>query len=125
LNGLLLLFVTFVPFPTNLVAEYLERAEARDASLLYAGTFVAIAIAYNLLWGYASWRGRLLGTRAKRSEVEAITRQYRLGPILYAIAVALTFYSVAASLALCLLLALFFAFTGALPKLFGDPTPRM
>ena len=29
LNGLLLLFVTSVPFPTSLVAEYLQRPEAR------------------------------------------------------------------------------------------------
>jgi uncharacterized membrane protein len=124
LNGLLLLFVTSVPFPTSLVAEYLERPDARDASLLYAGTFVAIAIAFNLLWNYASRGGRLLGSRANRVEVDAITRQYRLGPVLYAVAAALAFYSVAASLVLCLLLALFFAFTGALTRVFGDRPQR-
>ena len=102
-----------------------RRPEARDASLLYAGTFVAIAIAFNLLWNYASRGGRLLGSRADRVEVKAITRQYRLGPVLYAVAVGLAFYSVAASLVLCLLLALFFAFTGSLSKLFGDSASGM
>ncbi len=123
LNGLLLLFVTFVPFPTSLVADYLQESEAGVAAAVYAGTYLALAIAFNMLWLYASGKGRLLGTRANPTEVRAITRQYRFGPILYAVAFVLAFFSVAASVTLCLLLALFFAFTGALTRVFGDRPP--
>ena len=39
-------------------------------------------------------------------------RQYRFGPLLYLIAFGLAFVSVAASIAACLALAIFFAFAG-------------
>ena len=69
LNGLLLFLVTFVPFPTALVSEYLRRPEARTAAAIYAGTYVLLAIAFNLLWRYASGGMRLLDPRCTREEV--------------------------------------------------------
>lgn len=124
LNGLLLLFVTFVPFPTSLVADYLLESEAGVAAAIFAGTYLALAVVFNMLWLYASGKGRLLGPRADPIEVRAITRQYRFGPIFYAVAFVLAFFSVAASVGLCLLLALFFALTGALTRVFGDRPSR-
>ncbi len=49
-NGLLLLLVTAVPFPTALVAAYLTTPAAPVACATYAGFFVLIDLAYNLLW---------------------------------------------------------------------------
>lgn len=113
LNGLLLLFVTFIPFPTALVSEYLRHPEARTAAAIYAGTYVALAIAFNLLWRYASAGLRLLDPRANPDEVAAITRHYRFGPIFYSVAFVLAFVSVPASLGVCMALAAFFAITGS------------
>lgn len=42
LNGLLLLGITFVPFPTALLAKYIERPGQRIAALVYSGTFTNI-----------------------------------------------------------------------------------
>jgi uncharacterized membrane protein len=109
-NGLLLLFVTFVPFPTALLAEYLLHPEARVAANLYTGTFLAISLAFGALWRHASLR--LLSTNAtgtKRDEAVQITRQYRFGPPLYLGIFGVSFLSEAWSVALCLLVALFFA----------------
>jgi uncharacterized membrane protein len=36
-------------FPTALVADYLRHPESRTAAAIYAGTYVALAIAFNLL----------------------------------------------------------------------------
>jgi uncharacterized membrane protein len=121
LNGLLLLLVTFIPFPTGLVAEYIEHPEARTAAAILSATYFALALAFNLLWGYASSGGRLLDARTNLARAQEITKQYRFGPISYLVAFGLAFVSVPASLALIALLALFFAFTGALPRLFGSP----
>jgi uncharacterized membrane protein len=113
-NGLLLLFVTFVPFPTALLAEYLLHAEAKVAANLYTGTFLAISLAFDGLWRHASTK--LLSadaTIAKREEAVQITRQYRFGPPLYLIAFGASFASEAWSVALCLVLALFFALHGS------------
>src|SRR5215470_18536325 len=49
-NGLLLLLVTVVPFPTSLVTQYLLTSAAPLACAVYAGVFVVINVAYNLLW---------------------------------------------------------------------------
>jgi uncharacterized membrane protein len=113
LNGLLLLFVTFVPFPTGLLAEYVERPEARVAAAFYAGTFFVTAVAFNLLWRHAARGRRLLDPDGDPAEAEAITRQYAVGPVLYGAATGLAFVYVPASVGLCLALALYFAFSGA------------
>jgi uncharacterized membrane protein len=109
-NGLLLLCVTFVPFPTALLAEYLLHADGKVAANLYTGTFLAISLAFSALWRHASTN--LLtddASKAKRSEARQITRQYRFGAPLYLGAFAVSFVSEAWSVAACLLLAVFFA----------------
>ncbi len=108
-NGFLLLFITFVPFPTALLAEYLLHPDASVAAGVYAGTFLVIAIAFSGLWKHASMSGRLLGQNAQREEVEGITKQFRFGIPSYTVALALSFVSAWLSLALCIVLAIFFA----------------
>ncbi len=112
LNGLLLMAVTVVPFPTAVLSLWFRTPETQTAAALYSGVFVAIAVLYNVLWGYAARRGRLLGKDHNRAEVAAITRQYRLGPLLYLIAFGLAFVSSAASVGVCAALAIYFALPG-------------
>ena len=111
-NGLLLLFITFMPFPTALLAEYLQHPEARVARAVFAGTYVAIAFAFKGLWHHASKNGRLLAQNVDEREIRQITRQYQFGPLLYLAAFALSFVSVGLSVGLCLCLAVFFAVKG-------------
>lgn len=121
-NGLLLMFVTFVPFPTALLAEYLLHPEAKIAAGVYAGTFLVIAIVFAGLWKHASRFGRLLGQGAKQEDIEGITKQYRFGTPLYSIAFVLSFVSVWLSVGLCAVLAIFFAFRGfSFKRLNEDP----
>jgi uncharacterized membrane protein len=114
LNGLLLLLVTFVPFPTQLVSEFAGGSQAPAAARLYAGTFVAIAVAFNVLWRYAAREGRLLTADADPMVVRSITRQYMVGPPAYVAAFLLASRWFDGSMGLCLLLAVYFAFTGSL-----------
>lgn len=108
-NGLLLMLVTLVPFPTALLAEYLIHPQAKVAASVYAGIFLAIAIVFNRLWKHASAADRLLAQKADRNEVDAITKQYRFGPGLYLVAFALSFISVWLSVGVCFVLAIYFA----------------
>jgi len=116
LNGLLLMGVTFVPFPTAILAAHINQPGARVAGGVYSGTFLAIAILFDLLWRYASRGHRLLARNHDTETVKAITRQYRFGPSLYLLAFLLTFASVWASIGMCLALAIFFALPGVRPK---------
>lgn len=124
LNGFLLFLVTFIPFPTSLVAEYITQRDSRIAGLVFAGSWIVAAIAYNTVWRYASRWGGLLDPRVPAAEVRSITGQYLVGIPAYVVAFVLAFFSVPASVGLCLLLALYFAFTGTLTRVVGRERRR-
>ena len=109
LNGLLLLGVTVVPFPTALLAQYVQERDASVAAALYSGLFTLIGVAFNLVWHYAAHNNRLLAADADPHAVRDITRSYRFGPLLYFVAFLLAFVSVPASVTLCMLLSISFA----------------
>lgn len=121
LNGLLLMLITFVNYPTALLANTFKdglppgiagSGDQRFAALIFSGTFFVTALLYNALWRYAKHGGRLLARNHDAELVDLITRQYRLGPAYYLIAFMLAFFSVEASIAVNMLLAVYFSFTG-------------
>jgi uncharacterized membrane protein len=116
LNGLLLLFISVVPFPTSLLAEHIQHEYAPVAAAIYASNSVAIAIMFNLLWRYGAHNNRLLQKGTDPLFVRGINRQYWFGPPLYLLAVGLAFVNVLASVAMCMALAVFFALTGVLNR---------
>ena len=109
LNLLLLLGVCVVPFSNAVLATYLGQPDQRFAAIVYSGTYLVIAILFNVLWRYAAWNHRLLGHDADKSAVDKLTRQYAYGPALYLVCFVLAFVSVRASLGLNVALAMFFA----------------
>lgn len=125
INGLLLMLVTFVNYPTALIAATLKEGlpggpsmlqgtfNQRTAAAMYSGAFVVTAILFNVLWRYARRDGRLLARDHDRALVESITRQYRFGPLFYAVALLFAFVSAPASILVNALLAVYFSFTGA------------
>jgi len=116
LNGLLLMLVTLIPFPTALVAEYVRTPYAKTALAVYCGLNFLMACAFNLLWNHASIGGRLLADDHDRHRVQHITLAYRLGPLLYAATFALAFVNALACCAAIALLAAFFALPEHAPK---------
>lgn len=110
-NLLLLLGITFVPFPTAVLAASLGGPDQRTAAVLFQATYLLIALFFNLLWRYAaSNHRRLLSPDTDASSVKRITRQYSFGPLLYLVCLALAWVNVLASLLVNLSLACFFAF---------------
>ncbi|HLJ33672.1 MAG TPA: TMEM175 family protein [Ktedonobacteraceae bacterium] len=112
LNLLLLLLIVFVPVPTAILAEYLVRLDLHTAAVLYGGTFFLTACVFNVLWRYASYHNRLLGKNVDSRSVEAISRQYMFGPLLYLIIFAIAWVNTLACIVLSFILALFFALPG-------------
>ena len=109
LNLLLLLGVTFLPFPTGLVAAYIGHTGERVATAVYAGTFLFISLIWSGMWRYASRGGRLLGRDADPRLVEALTRAYRPALAWYLAAFVAAFVYALASLAIIAALAVYFA----------------
>ena len=83
LNLLLLLTVGFLPFPTKLVAQYLNQPGEQAAVYAYDATFVVMSIVYNAWWRYASTGRRLIGENVPDSTVRAITRAFNPGVPMY------------------------------------------
>ena len=116
LNLALLLFIVFVPVPTALLAEYVELPDQHAAAIIYSGTFVLMACCFNLLWRYASYHNRLLGKDVDSRAIQAISRQYLFGPLVYLIAFALAWVSTPATIIASFALALFFALPARPPR---------
>jgi len=103
INLFLLLLVSWISFPTALLAQHLRGPDERIAAIVYSGTFVAIALVFNVLWWYARRGGHT-------DEPEhPITRQYKYGPVFYLILLAVGVFNATACLALSTLLAVYFA----------------
>lgn len=107
LNLLLLLGVTIVPFPTALLASHYMTPDRTIATAVFNGTYVGIAVFFNVLWFHAVKR-ELLDPQTLQS-ADFISRRYGIGPVSYLICFALTWVSVPGSLALNIALAVFFA----------------
>ena len=113
-NGLLLLLVTMVPFPTALVGAYLTTPAASVACATYAGFFVLIDSAYNLLWWVVSRqqsRDRLRGRRFSMSMLISL-----LGFPCYLIATVVAFWSPLLTLFICGALWIVWAMTVPRPR---------
>lgn len=112
LNGLILLVVTTIPFPTALLAEYLDRPAAWVACALYTATFVLLALSFSVLSSYISQNNHLLIRNLSPAQQAGITHNQRFSLISYSIAFALSFVNVYASFGLCILLAIYWAVIG-------------
>lgn len=100
-NLLLLMCVSFIPFPTKVLAEHLRAAgtDREVATFFYSGTFFVTACFYNLVWQMAAWGNRLI-TPGKEAAAEAVTRRFRWGYPSYLGATLAAFISVPLSLAI-------------------------
>ncbi len=108
-NGMLLLVVTFIPFPTSLLSRYILTGAASTVAFIYAGTYLLLAVLFNLLWYSAIKRNLLISSSAQRANFSGIRRSYLIGPALYGAAMLLSLFFPILSVCVCLLLALYFA----------------
>jgi uncharacterized membrane protein len=109
-NLLLLMAISFTPFPTAVMAEHLPHPgwDRNVAVAFYCGSFTLTALFYNLLWRNASSRRRLIQAHVSDARVRAITRAYLPGTFVYGLATAVAFVSVPVALAIVAGLALFY-----------------
>jgi uncharacterized membrane protein len=113
LNLLVLLTVVFIPFSTALIAEHLKSgADEEVAALVYSGAFLALAIAFGLLWTYITRHRESLGVELTDEQVRRTTLVFLIGNPFYAVAVVCAFISPAAVLVINALLAFYYLVVG-------------
>jgi uncharacterized membrane protein len=79
LNLLLLLFVSFLPFPTRLVAEFIHQAKAERVAVTFYGIILLLSsVLLQVLWRYAV-RAHLVRPDTADEEVELLTERLTPG----------------------------------------------
>jgi uncharacterized membrane protein len=112
LNILLLMCISFTPFPTRVVADHATNASDRQAAaVLYGLTMTCTAIFFFAVWIYGS--RRLLKADTDMREVSGITRSYLPGAPTYALATLVAFLSSVASLIIFGVIAIFYAISSS------------
>jgi len=112
LNILLLMCISFTPFPTRIVAQHAtDGADREAAAVLYGLTMTLTAICFFAVWFYGS--RRLLRPDADMREVDGITRSYLPGAPTYALATVVAFISSIASLIIFGVIAIFYAISSS------------
>jgi uncharacterized membrane protein len=109
LNTTLLLMIAFVPFPTAVLAQFIETDGARAAAVLYGATLTITAINFFAWWRYASTNRRLIAEQVPDGVLDDITRAYVPGAFLYCGAMLVAFLEPWLSATLYLAIALFYA----------------
>ena len=123
LNLNLLLWTGLIPFPTAVVAEHLGDGgeAARTAAALYCGVLLLMSLAFGALFAWITHTDRLLHRLPPPEVVRAARRRFMLGLVVYAAALALSWVSAPLALALCGLMALYYAFDQASVPAAAEP----
>lgn len=101
-NGFLLLVVTFIPFPTAVLARHLNDCGAPAAAAFYCGTHVVLSIAYIGLWRAARAHRRLIKAHVSEQLLRRIDIAYHSGLIVYIAATLVAIFQPFLGLAICL-----------------------
>jgi TMEM175 potassium channel family protein len=114
-NNLLLLTVAFLPFPTGLVGDAIQRGVGEQAAALaYAATLVVMAILHQIWWQYARRNRRLISDETPDSALRAVDRAYWPGVPMYAAVFVVAFFSPLAAVAITFAIAAFYLPSAAL-----------
>ena len=89
-NGAALAYVTFIPFPTAVLAENLGGPNLSAAVALYCGTFVFGSTAFNVLAAVIA-RGHLVRADVDPTAIERIRAGYRITLAIYIAATLIAF----------------------------------
>jgi uncharacterized membrane protein len=106
---LFLLFVSIIPWPTAIAADYINTgSQAKPAAVLYASVMMFMGLSFSLGWRYLSDHPDLVAEPA-RPALRAGMLRALVGGLVYVVAIAIAFVNADASFALDALIAAYFA----------------
>jgi uncharacterized membrane protein len=106
---LFLLFVSIIPWPTAIAAEYAnDGSQASVAAILYASTMLLMGLSFWAGWRYLAHHQAMVAEPA-RAAFPAGARRAMLGGLVYVLAIAIAPVSSTASFAIDALVAVYFA----------------
>jgi len=116
LNIFYLMCISFLPFPTAVLAQYItSHAHRQIAIILYCAGLFLPAFASVWMWLYASRNHRLVNKYLDDGFIAHLTRRYLLTIALYIIAILLSWWHGNFGLLLCIGLALMYLLPSRAP----------
>ena len=107
LNLALLFFVSVLPFPTHMLAEYLSNeGDERIAVTVYGLNLLAISGFISIVWHYALWQ-RLVRRDNSEEDVRALTAKLDPSLISYAVVIGIGLWRPSIAVVLYFIIALF------------------
>jgi uncharacterized membrane protein len=106
-NGFLLLAVTFINFPTAVLAKYFDTPAFNIASAFYCGSMVLISVAYNFLWFSSAYKRKLVKDDITDALIIKIRNAYWFGFFIYLVAFIISFFLPFVGLSICISLWIF------------------
>lgn len=91
-NGFLLLTVTFINFPTAVLAKYFETSAFNIASAFYCGSLLLINVSFNLVWFTSAFRRKLVKDEITDALIIKIRNAYWFGFFVYSAAFIISFF---------------------------------
>jgi uncharacterized membrane protein len=102
-NGFLLLCVTFIPFPTALLAQHLTGPGANTATVVYCGTYVLTNLSYHLLLS-AVTSPQSIRKDVSPTLIRRVRIAYVFGSLIYIAATVVAWFHAFAGVLICSLL---------------------
>lgn len=99
-NGLLLMLIALVPFPTKTLGEFLLTEGFKTATIFYTGYFVLISLGFRLVWFAASRDKENLTHDVTTTQVRLTTKNENIGLVCNTMIFALAFLNPWLALAL-------------------------
>jgi hypothetical protein len=94
-----------------MVSQYLATPAAGTACAIYAGVFVFVNMGYNLVWLTASYKRKLIAPHVNDVTVRKIRITNLVGLPIYILAFAVAFANASVSLAICMLMWIYWGIT--------------
>ena len=106
-NGFLLLMVTFIPFPTAVLAEHINSPAANVSAAFYCGAMVLVSIAFNVLWFTTAYKRALVKVEISDSLIIKIRNAYFFGFFVYLTSFIISFFYALVGILICISLWIF------------------
>jgi len=109
------MFIAFVPFSTSLIGEY---GDQQISIIIYAVNIGIIGFLEYIRWRYATKDHQLVNSDLNPTFIIKMSKRFLLGPVIYLIAVAITFVSTQLSLVMFIDTPLYFLVSARKDKSF-------
>ena len=117
LNVLFLMTISFMPYPTGILGNYItDPARRTTAVSFYDLGMLLPALTWQFIWYYASLRKRLIDPRLTDLFIRYLNRLYCISPLIYLIALIVSFFNAYISLAISVGLTLTYLFPPRKPE---------